>query len=169
MKDTGSAPHVASHKRYFPGAELRPSPASRKNAFATATGAPFGADGEFTVPFQTQEGHQRKVTFENADVTVPILSGGKLADEDNALTFLKWGGWVQGLHTGDISKFVRAHGVYWIKLVCEDGVLKPKAKIPPPPKPEPGFPGVGDHSLPMQRAVFSFCKAKHSMHANSIF
>ena len=115
MKDTGSAPHVASHRRHFPGAELRPGDKDRKGAFTTATGDPFGAEGEFTVPFKTQEGHARKVTFENAEVTVPIRSGGKMADEDNALTFVKNGGWVHDLVTNEISRFIRAHGVYRIK------------------------------------------------------
>ena len=55
----------------------------------SATEQPFTNDCEFTVPFKTQEGHARKVTFKTAEVTVPILSGGKLADEDNALAFVK--------------------------------------------------------------------------------
>ena len=40
---------------------------------STATGQPFENKGEFTVPFHKQEGHQYTTTFQNADVTMPIL------------------------------------------------------------------------------------------------
>ena len=131
MVDSGSAPHVADHKRHFPGATLKPSKSKNTAEFATATGDPFAADGEFRVAFKTQEGQQRHVTFQNAPVTVPIVSSGKMCDEDNEITYTKTGGYIKDCITGGVTKIQRGYGVYWIKPTCADGIRKPNGKDAP--------------------------------------
>ena len=126
MLDSGSAPNVADHEKHFPGAELKESTKNGKDACTTATGDPFGAKGELTVRFKTEEGHRRQATFQNAPVMCPILSTGKMTDEDNHVNYRKWGGYIYDTITKEKSAFVRAHGVYWIKMIMADGVLKPK-------------------------------------------
>ena len=49
-----------------------------------------------------------------------------MTDEDNEVNYRKWGGYIYDTITKEQSKFVRAHGVYWIKMILDDGILKPK-------------------------------------------
>ena len=63
----------------------------KEHVYSTAVGSPFDAHGEFKVHFTTQEGQKRHVTFQNAPVTVPILSSGKMCDEGNEITYNKKG------------------------------------------------------------------------------
>ena len=72
--------------------------------------------------------------FQDADVALPILSTGKLADCDYELVYRKTGGEIRNLATGEVSKLFRMHGVYFIELSVDSKLLAP----PPPPKPE-GF------------------------------
>ena len=39
---------------------------------------PFDAKGEFEVNFKTQERQNRKIVFQNAPVSAPIISSGKM-------------------------------------------------------------------------------------------
>ena len=88
--DSGSAPLAARHKKHFPVADLKQPKKYHQAAFTTATGQPFGADGEFVVNVETKKAHERQVKFTNADVTVPILSTGLMTEEDNDVEYRKW-------------------------------------------------------------------------------
>ena len=52
------------------------------------------AESESTVEAEPEEGYKRVYTFQNADVTVPILSTGRMADHDHTSTFKKDGGFI---------------------------------------------------------------------------
>ena len=104
------APH-----RLFPGTKLDPSSAST-GAFAAANGSPIHNLGNFQVDFWTQEGHARQITFQNANVSFPILSTGRIADNNNTIWYDKDGGEIVDMQTGETSRFVRAMGVYWIQM-----------------------------------------------------
>ena len=89
----------------------------------TATGDAFSNNGQFDVAFATKEGHRYSTTFTNADVTMPILSTGRMADSDCLSTFGKNGGTILHTPSGEISEFIRCYGVYFVKLVVDPNVL----------------------------------------------
>ena len=86
----------------------------------------MGLRGNSLSNSRQKRGRKREMTFQNAPVMIPILSSGKITDEDNDVTYTKWGGYIRDNFNGDISKFIRAYGVYWIKMICEDGLLRKK-------------------------------------------
>ena len=63
---------AADHAVQFPGAVLEESTSTIQ--YVSATGEPFGSNGEFDVPFRSENGHVRQVTFRNAKVAMPIVS-----------------------------------------------------------------------------------------------
>ena len=98
---------------------MEQSPAADSVEFATATGDIFGSKGQFTVEAESMEGYKRKYTFQNADVTVPILSIGKLTDDEHDVMFKKHGGKIIHVPTGEEIHFIRRHGVYFIQYKFE--------------------------------------------------
>ena len=89
----------------------------------TATGGVFSNNGKFGIAFTKQEGHAYSTTFQTADVTMPILSTGRMADSDCVSTFRKDGGTILHEPSGEISHFIRCHGVYFVKLTVDANVL----------------------------------------------
>ena len=79
----------------------------------------------------SMEGHARTFRFKHADVTVPIMSIGLLADHDNDTLFQKRGGKIIHVRRGEIIHFQRMHGVYFVKFKVDAHILNP----PPPPPP----------------------------------
>ena len=117
-------PHVANLKQQFPGAKLRPSLAQKLGIqMSTATGQPFANLGEFEVPFHTQEGHPYTTTFQNAEVSMPILSTGRMADSGCTSTFKKDGGTIHHEPSNAVSHFIRCHGVYFVNMVVDPELL----------------------------------------------
>ena len=92
------------------------------------------------IPAVSLEGHKRTYTFDDADVTVPILSNGKLTDDGNDVLFQKRGGKIIHLETGEIIHFKRMHGVYGITMNINNELPRP----PPPPT----VPGVQRPRVP---------------------
>ena len=101
LHDSGAAPNIANHATHFPGSTLKTT-TTQSSQFTTATGQPFGSDGEMTINFESQEGHHRTFTFKNADVAIPIISPGLLADDNHDALFRKKRGHVdpQSLRRG---------------------------------------------------------------------
>ena len=73
----------------------------------------------------SQEGYKRRYVFDDADVTVPILSIGLMTEEDNDVLFQKRGGKIIHLPTGQEIEFEKKHGVYWIKFDVDMDILDP--------------------------------------------
>ena len=66
--------------------------------------------------------------FQNADVTMPILSTGNLADEENDIMYSKRGGKNIDLTNVDNKHVIRKRGVYFLKLKSLTNTsLMPKA------------------------------------------
>ena len=59
-------------------------------------------------------------------MTVPILSIGKLTDDDNDVLLQKRGGKIIHLPTGETMAVEKRYGVYWIILEMDEHVLQPK-------------------------------------------
>ena len=114
LHDSGAAPNIANHAKHFPGSTLVPSKDGDK--FSTATGEPFGSNGEMSVNFESLEGHQKTFTFKNADVAIPILSIGLLTDDDHEATFRKNDGVLKRVPTNQTIKLVRVYGVYFFSF-----------------------------------------------------
>ena len=91
LADSGSAPNVANHKKHFPGSQLVKDTGSSVQ-FQTATGQPFESKGKLTVDAESMEGYRRRIVFDDADVSIPILSIGLMTDNDNDVLFKKKGG-----------------------------------------------------------------------------
>ena len=70
LHDNCATPNIASHQKHFPGATLNPS--SSKDSVSTATGQPFGSNGEMTVPVETLEGHKRSCSINSGGHTHPV-------------------------------------------------------------------------------------------------
>ena len=125
LMDSGSRPTIADRDKHFPGAELRQSQAQREGrGYSSATGEAFPNEGEFTVRARTQEGHERDIVFQHSSkVAIPILSTGGLTDADNDVTYQKTGGYILHNPTKQLSRFMRLHGVYFIKMMVSLSVL----------------------------------------------
>ena len=117
LMDSGAVPNVACHRKHFPGAVVEESEAQKAGAkYHTATGEPFPNKGQMTVPATTQEGHAKTFVFQNADVTIPILSTGNLSDDNNDILYSQNGGKIIDLTHNTESTFIRKWGVYFLKL-----------------------------------------------------
>ena len=136
LGDSGSAPNVANHARQFPGSKITPH--AKRPEFQTATGQVFNSKGEMVIPATSLEGYERVFTFDDADVTVPILSIGKLTDDGNDVLFQKRGGKIIHIASGEIIHFKRMHGVYFITFNINSALLKP----PPVPIADFRRPGI---------------------------
>ena len=124
MADSGSAPNVANHKKHFPGSQLVKDTGSSVQ-FQTATGQPFESKGKLTVDAESMEGYRRRIVFDDADVSIPILSIGLMTDNDNDVLFQKKGGKIIQLPTGEEIAFIRMHGVYFVELKFDMDILEP--------------------------------------------
>ena len=114
LADSGSAPHIASHSKHFPGATLVSG--GERKTFTTATGDPFVSEGTMTIPMESQEGYHRTFTCDDAPVAIPILSTGKLADEDEDSLFSRRGGQLINNANGELIQFQRLYGVYVFQI-----------------------------------------------------
>ena len=72
LAGSGSNIHIAVHAKQFPGARLDPH--SNGATYLTATNEPFEDKGTFLAPFRTENYHERKIVFNNGDVSMPITS-----------------------------------------------------------------------------------------------
>ena len=136
LMDSGAVPNVANQPKHFPGADVEESEAQKAGAvYRTATGQPFPNKGQMTIPCTTQEGHRKTFVFQNADVTLPILSTSNMADSDNDILYQKHGGKVAEVSTNKFSEFDRHGNVYFMKVYLKKQAFR---------KPKPGFarPGV---------------------------
>ena len=71
--DIGSSISAAKHEEHIPGADLKHK-AELGAAYHTATGDPFYNKGNFDIEFETENKHMKTIDFNNANVSIPILS-----------------------------------------------------------------------------------------------
>ena len=88
----------------------------------------------------TEEGQNMGVTYQMADISQPLNSVGRICDQDNAVLFTKFGGFVINLFSGERTRFRREDGVYlmrsWVRK-C------PPTTSPPRSSCTSGFPRQG--------------------------
>ena len=78
-----------------------------------------------TVDAESLEGYRRRITFDDANVSIPSLSIGLMTYCDNDLLFQKKGGKIIHVPSGEEIAFVRRHGVYFIKFKFDWHILQP--------------------------------------------
>ena len=124
LHDGGTAPNIACHEKHFQGAQLTKGKASGAQS-STATRQGFASSGDTQIPVESLEGHERTFTFKNANVSIPILSTGRFADEDHDSLSQKTEGQLLHVPTGEGIHLFRMHGVYFFKFNISQSVLKP--------------------------------------------
>ena len=88
--------------------------------------------GEGVVEFKTEDGQQRSMVFQNAEVGMPIMSThGVACDWDSEVTYGADKGHVTLLADGKRVQFIMRDGVYFIEMRV------PKSAVQPPPEPHP--------------------------------
>ena len=105
--------------------------------------------GEIDVEGVTEQGHKVNVTFQDAEVGVPILSVGELTDSKHKVDFEDHGGEILHKPTGTVTPFVRKLGVYFVKIMVPRSSLE-KSNFPDEDKSSRfGRPGMSyDASVP---------------------
>ena len=107
----------------FPGTKLRKSAAQEEGrTFVVADGIEMKNQGEFDVIYKTHNNLTKKITFQNANVGMAIMSMTKRADEGHFIGMGKKGGYIEDEVTGERVSFIRRAGVYFMKMkvpVCQ--------------------------------------------------
>ena len=62
--------------------------------------------------FITDEGQERKITFQVAGVNKALASVAGICDTGHIVTFTKYGGTIKNVKTGEVTKFLRKGNVY---------------------------------------------------------
>ena len=144
LLDAGSAVHVVEFAKHLPGIKIRESKAQRHGVkYLCAGGARIPNKGEGVAKFQTEDGQDKSMVFQNAEVGMPVMSTNGVAVDWNAeITYGADKGHVTMLANGKRTNFIMRDGVYFIEM----RVPRKVAQEPPPPgathpRPERGFHG----------------------------
>ena len=117
MVDSRSAEHCLDAEAELPDHEVEPSPGQEiGQTVETAGGHELANLGQVRVEFETQEGLESDVTFQNIKVTTPILSVRKLVKKGHEVEFRRGGGSIVAAGSGERMNFIERGGVYYIKL-----------------------------------------------------
>ena len=116
--DSGAAGHVMP-ETIFPRVKLerRTSP---KN-FVAANGEQIKDLGEKNIPFKTNEGIQRCITFRSANVVKPLISMQKVVRAGNVVVLDEKNPHIQNTRDGTVIKLDVNNGVYTMDMwICLD-------------------------------------------------
>ena len=84
-------------------------------------------EGERTITFKTDEGQERKITFQVAGVNKALASVAGICDAGHIVTFTKTGGNIKNMKSGEVTHFQRRGNVY----VMDAWVLRDKDNAKP--------------------------------------
>ena len=116
MVDSGSYEHCLDAEEELPDHPVERSPGQDiGQVVETAGGHELPNLGQVRVEFETQEGFESDVTFQNIKVTTPILSVRKLVKKGHQVQFRRGGGAIVAAG-GQRMEFVERGGVYYIKM-----------------------------------------------------
>ena len=119
-------------EKLIPGAKLEPSKAQMSGAtYACANGAVIKNKGQATTEVRVEKphGHSRNITWQNADIEMPILSTAGLADDAkhvSDITYGREGGHVLELEKTNRSDVVRHGDVYFMKTYFKRKTIQQK-------------------------------------------
>ena len=94
--------------------------------FHSATGEPFGGDGEFNVQFRSYNGHAREIDFINAKVSIPIVGAKRWNSQTKSRAILDedWG-LLHHTPTGEEDPRLCRSAVYFMKRLVKRRILRP--------------------------------------------
>ena len=123
--DSGSSIDAADHSKHFPGSKIHKT-MSLGATYQTATGEPFHNMGEMEIPFQTENRHDKQVSFNNAKVSMPILSMTRSNNNGHRTTLDdEWGdSYTVHKESGEEDPVVNRLGVYFMKIYVNKRLLK---------------------------------------------
>ena len=118
--DSVAPSSVAAHQ------PVTPSKGSMEGqTYSTADGTRLANLGQKTIMGLTDEDEALSMTFQMVDeVTRPLSSVGRIADQDNLVVLGRKGGYIYNVATGETTNFQRDQGVYVIKLWVPKTVAK---------------------------------------------
>ena len=104
-----------------PGVPIKESKGSRKGQqYGSASGHKIPNMGEQNIIGMLENGSEKAMNFQVAEVTRPLLSVGRICDRGNQVLFGQNGGVIMNLKTGEVNNFYRDRdGMYqldfWIR------------------------------------------------------
>ena len=88
-----------------------------------ANGSEIENQGEFDGIVKDPHENVRTTTFQNAEVGMPIFSIAQVTQEKHEVTFRENDGYILHVPTGERFYFVKAAGVYFIKMRVPKGLV----------------------------------------------
>ena len=123
LVDSGAGAQSACKAKHYQGATLRKSAAQERGVtFKNSSGGDMPLNGEFAIPTTTDEGHRGEIVFQNLEVEMPIVSVPMLCHHSD-VDFKKRGGTIRHRTTGEVSRFIKKSGVYFIKLKVKKALV----------------------------------------------
>ena len=77
--------------------------------------------GQQVMSVVTDDGDEKQVTFQIAEVSRPLTSVARICDQGNRVVFGAQGGYIRNLKTGKVTQFQRDSGVYTLNLWMRTG------------------------------------------------
>ena len=116
LVDSGSAVHGNNPKKHFKHIPVTPSGKMLK--CTTADGSPMdGSGGVQCVAFETDEGHECSVDFDELPVAMPILAVKLLTEKGHDVVFSKLGGGcITHGDSGLKTQIIEMDGVYFLRM-----------------------------------------------------
>ena len=116
--DTGAAGHVMP-EAMFPNVRLERKTSPKK--FVAANGEQIKDLGEKNIPFRTDEGVQRCITFRSANVVKPLISMEKVVRAGNVVVLDEKNPHIRNTRDGTVIKLDANNGVYKMDMwICID-------------------------------------------------
>ena len=115
--DTGAAGHVMP-EAMFPNVKLERKTPPMK--FVTANGDQIRDFSEKNIPFRTNEGIQRCITFRSANVVKPLISMQKIVRAGNVVVLDEKNPHIRNIRDGTVKKLDANNGVYTMDLSGRD-------------------------------------------------
>ena len=115
---SGAAGHVM-FETMFPRVKLERKTTPKK--FVAANGEQIKELGEKTIPFKTNEGIQRCITFRSANVIKPLISMQKVVRARNTVVLDEKNPHIRNIRDGTVIKLDVSNGVYTMDMwICLD-------------------------------------------------
>ena len=116
--DTGAAGHVMP-EAMFPNVKLERKTQPKK--FVAANGDQIRDLGEKNIPFRTNPGVQRCITFRSANVVKPLISMQKVVRAGKVVVLDEKNPHIRNIRDGTVIKLVANNGVYTMDMwICLD-------------------------------------------------
>ena len=116
--DSGAAGHVML-EAMFPRVKLERKTTPKK--FVAANGEQIKDLGEKEIPFKSNEGIQRRLTFRSANVVKPLISMQKVVQAENTVVLDEQNPHIRNTRDGTVIKLDVNNGVYTMDMwICLD-------------------------------------------------